>query len=149
MARRNLPLDVRMEVPSHLAKFLKNPTPAMMGARKKADKRSLYFIRDEIKEAAPKGKTGDLRESIKVDLKKGTVFSKGVYARAIELGHFAEPARTPQLMFLKFTNVAGEDAYPKFVRTEKKPYFFPALHEGRGRIIDIYEEEYARMLNKV
>ena len=149
MARRNLPLDVRMEVPSHLAKFLKNPTPAMMGARKKADKRALYFIRDKIKEAAPKGKTGDLRESIKVDLKKGTVFSKGVYARAIELGHFAEPARTPQLMFLKFTNVAGEDAYPKFVRTEKKPYFFPALHEGRGRIIDIYEEEYARMLNKI
>ncbi|GAG16816.1 unnamed protein product, partial [marine sediment metagenome] len=89
MARRNLPLDVRMEVPPHLVKFLKNPTPAMKNARDRADKRALFFIRDKIKEEAPKGKTGDLRESIKVDLKKKTVFSKGVYARAIELGHYA------------------------------------------------------------
>ncbi len=148
MARRNLPLDVRMEVPPHLVKFLKNPTPAMQKARDRADKRSLFFIRDRIRENAPRDK-GDLKDSIKVDLKKKTVFTKAPHGRAIELGHYAEPARTPQLMFLKFTNVAGEDAFPRFVRTEKKPYFFPVLSEEHFRIIDIYEDEHARMLKNI
>ena len=149
MARINPPLDVRIEVPAHLKEFLGNPEPKYKNARDRADKKALFFLRDEIKEAAPRGKTGDLKESITVDLRERTVFTKAVHARAIELGHYAEPVRTPKLMFLMFKNAAGEDAYPRFVRTEKKPYFFPALSKNRLRVIDIYENEYARMLKSI
>ena len=147
MARVNPPLDIRMEVPSHLKKFLKNPTPEMKSARKVADKKALLFLQSEIRKAAPK-KSGALAESITVDLVKNNVYTVIAHARAVELGHYAVPIHTPMQMFLKFTSM-GKEVFMRFVRTKKQPFFFPTLSKNRLKLIDIYEEEFAKMLKKI
>jgi len=159
MTRINSPLDVRMEVPQHLKKFLKNPTPAMKNARKMADKRSLFFLREEISEEAPR-KRGDLANSIEVNLEKNNVYTMIAHARAVELGHFAEAKEGKYLRFSGASQRTGTWVFPtnrykntqawgSFIRTEKQPFFFPTLSKNRLRLIDIYENEHAKMLKKI
>ena len=140
-------LDMRVEVPQHLKKYLANPTPVIKDARDRADKDALVLLRDEIKQAAPR-KSGALADSIEVDLAKKNVFTKLTHARAVELGHYAEPRHTPKRMFLKFTTLS-KDVFIKFARTTKQPFFFPTLSKNRLKVIDIYEKAFARMLEKL
>ena len=140
-------LNMRVEVPQRLKKFLANPTPVIKDIRNQADKTALIFLRDSIREAAPR-KKGELAASVEVDLGKKNVFSALAYARAVELGHYASPKYTPKRMFLKFTSL-GRDVFIKFVRTKKQPFFFPTLSKNRLKVIDIYEKAFARMLEKL
>ena len=140
-------LDMRVEVPQRLKKFLANPTPVIKDIRDQADKDALVFLRDEIKQAAPR-KKGELAASVEVDLGKKNVFTMLAYARAVELGHYASPKYTPKRMFLKFTSL-GRDVFIKAVRTKKQPFFFPTLSRNRLKVIDIYEKAFARMLEKL
>ena len=145
---QGLKLDIKIQVPYKLQRFLNNPTPEIRSILRDADWKALVFLRSEIRDAAPKGKTGDLADSIEYDLDKRMLFSNLIYSRAIELGHYASPKNTPKKMFLHFTD-AGKEVFLRFVRTKKQPFFFKTLDRNRVKVIDIYEKAFAKMLEKL
>ena len=156
-------IDVRADIPPRLKKYLANPGPVVKDARGRADKDALILLRDGIKQAAPR-KKGGLAGSIEVDLAKKKVFSKLVYSRAVELGHFAEAEPGHHLRF-PGTRQGGAYVFPtkrykgtrgttlgalgSFIRTEAQPFFFPTLPKKRFKLIDIYKKAFARMLEKL
>jgi len=140
-------LDIKIQVPQKLQRFLKNPTPYISSVIKAADKDALTLLKREISAAAPK-KSGKLAGSITVDLASRKLFSLLNYARAVELGHFASAKYTPRRMFLKFTDM-GKEVFLRYVRTKKQPFFFKALDRNRTKVIDIYEKAFKRLLEKL
>lgn len=135
-----------VEIPYYLKKFLANPTPQIENARKAADKEVLDLLKTKISAAAPK-KSGKLSQSITVDLANRKVYSPLVYARAIELGHYARPINTPKKMFLHFTD-GGKEVFLKYVRIKKQPYFFKTIDENMLKIRDIYEKAFEGITRK-
>lgn len=150
-------LDMRVEVPERLKKYLNNPTPFIKAARKDADKVALFFLRDEISSAAPRD-SGDLAGSIEVNLAKRNVFSKLVYSRAVELGHFAEAEPGKHLRF-PGASQGGTYVFPtkrradgtlgSFIRTKAQPFFFNTLSKNQLNVINIYERAFAKMLKRI
>lgn len=137
-------LGVKINVPYRLQKLLKNPTPKVNEIMEKADKEVLEMLREDISRAAPH-KSGSLGRSIKINLKDRKVYSDSVYARAVELGHYAKPINTPKKMFLKFAGTGG-DVFIRFVRTSKQPFFFPTLDKDRLKVRDIYDKAFDKLL---
>ncbi|MDD5013727.1 MAG: hypothetical protein PHW73_01320 [Atribacterota bacterium] len=137
-------LDVKIDVPDKLKKFLANPTPQIDSAIKEADREAFTLLKNEISKAAPK-KSGNLAGSITIDLAKRKIFSPLIYARAVELGHYAEPVSGKYLHFID----KGKDVFLKFVRTKKQPFFFKTLHAEKVNIIEIYDKAFKRLLENV
>lgn len=133
-------LSVKIDVPYRLQRFLQNPNSRVSEIMKEADKDVLELLRSEISRNAPK-KSGRLAESITVDLDNRKVFSPLVYARAVELGHYAESIRGT---FLKFTDM-GKDVFLRFTRSKKQPFFFKAINANRLKIRDIYDKAFERL----
>ncbi len=158
-------LETRLEVPEKVKRLLRNPTPAINRILKKADKRALTFLQKEISKAAPRGKTGDLARSIEVDLIRRKITSSAVYARAVELGHYAEADEGKYLRFEGSGQRTGTHVYPtshfrgtkgtifgqwvSAIRTEKQPYFFSTLSKNQVNIINIYEKEFRKLLRSL
>ena len=55
-------VNINVEVPERLKKFLANPTPYISGVMKAADKESLILVQRDIADAAPR-KKGKLAKS--------------------------------------------------------------------------------------
>ena len=137
-------LETNVEVPERLRKFLANPTPFVNQAMSEADKEALSLLKVDIAAAAPK-KTGALSRSITVDTTQKKVFSPLIYARAVELGHYAEPVNRKMLHFVD----KGKDVFLRFTRSRKRPYFFPTLHRDSLKIRQIYDKAFDRMAQQV
>ena len=140
-------LDFKVQVPYRLQRFLANPDPVMKAALDEADKAALTLLKTDVSRAAPKS-SGALAKSIDVNLRERKVFSNSVYARAIELGHYAEATRTPKRMFLKFVS-RGREVFLRYTRSKKQPYFFLTLHKDRIKVLDIYGKAFERMLKRI
>jgi len=140
-------ISMRIKVPERLRKFLTNPTPQIDQTMKVADKETLTLLKTDIKAIVHK-KSGELAESVQIDLANKKIYSKSLYARAYQLGHYAEPIHTPKRMFLKFTD-KGKDVFIRFVRTERKPFFFETLNKDRRKIREIYNKAFKRLLEKI
>jgi len=135
--------SISVQVPQRLKNFLANPSSRIDSIMKEADREALELLKKDISSAAPK-KSGKLSKSIDIDLSEKKVFSNLIYVRAIELGHFAEPVRTPKRMFLHFTD-KGKEVFLKYVRTRKQPFFFPTLSKDKVKIIDIYDKAFNKL----
>lgn len=135
-------LSIKIDVPYKLQRFLQNPNSRVSEIMKEADKEVLELLRSEISANAPK-KRGQLAGSITVDLEKRKVFSPLVYARAVELGHYATPKYGSFLKF--YSEKLGRDVFLKFVRTKKQPYFFKTYNANRLKIRDIYDKAFERL----
>ena len=140
-------LGIKVDVPDRLAKFLRNPTPFFTSTLKEADRQALTMLKTDISRAAPK-RSGKLASSFVVNTAQRSLYSKLVYARAVELGHYAEPRNTPKRMFLKFTS-QGKEVFLRYVRTRKSPFFFITAHRDKAKLIDIYDVAFKKMLEKV
>jgi len=140
-------VNVKIDVPDRLRRFLENPTPLVKETIKEADEDVLNLLKKDISKAAPQ-KTGKLAHSIDVDFQDKRVFSDLVYARAVELGHYAKAKHTPARMFLKFTDM-GRDIFMRGIRTKKQPYFFKTLKTDRKKIIEIYDKAFDKLASKV
>jgi hypothetical protein len=140
-------LDFKVQVPYKLQRFLTNPTPYIEKTLRAADKQALTLLKADVAKAAPK-QSGKLSRSITVDIGKRKVFSPLIYARAVELGHYAEPVRTPKKMFLKFVG-QGREVFLKYTRSKKHPYFFLTLDRDRLKILEIYDKAFKKLLESV
>lgn len=158
---QGLRLETRIEVPEKVKRFIRNPTPAITRTLRKADKGVLTLLKREISKAAPRGKSGKLARSIEIDIKRRKVFSTSVYARAIELGHYAEADPGKYLRFSGSSQRTGRWIFPtghfrgrgtiagqwvSFVRTKAQPFFFPTLDKNRLNIIKIYNKAFKRLM---
>ena len=161
---QGLRLETRIEVPEKVKRFIRNPTPAITRTLRKADTTVLRFLQNEISKAAPRGRTSRLARSIEIDVKRRKVFSTSVYARAIELGHYAEARPGKFLRFLGTEQRTGVYVFPvghfkgargfehlrgqfvSFVRTKKQPFFFLALARNRLNVIKIYNKAFKRLM---
>ncbi|MGD9276357.1 MAG: hypothetical protein PVJ67_04240 [Candidatus Pacearchaeota archaeon] len=140
-------LGIKIEVPQKLKRFISSPNKYVTDVMTSADNQALGLLKREISAAAPK-KSGALSRSIKVSLANRKIYSILNYARAIELGHYAEPARTPKRMFLKFSE-AGKEVFMRFTRSKKQPYFFKTLEQKRRDIIKIYQKAFRKLLESL
>ncbi len=136
-------LNMKVEVPDRLRKFLANPTPYVNQTMQGADKEALTLLKTDIAAKAPK-KSGKLAASITVDIANRKLFSPLVYARAIELGHYA----VPKGKYLHFVD-RGKDVFLKFTRSRKQPFFFKTLHADKIKILDIYDKAFKRLLESI
>ena len=136
-------LKFKVEVPQKLRRFLDNPTPFVTETMKQADKLALTLLQQSVKTNAPR-RSGQLSQSITVDLVNRKIFSNLVYARAIELGHYAEPRGK----FLHFV-AGGRDVFLKFTRSKKNPYFFKTLNQNRLQVLEIYDDAFKKLMEKI
>jgi hypothetical protein len=139
----NAPFKIKMIMPAKLKKFLDSPDPFIQGTMKEANKDVRQLLKKKISEAAPK-RSGNLSNSIEESETGNKVFTKSVYGRAVEMGHYAEPRGK----FLHFVD-GGKDVFIKFTRTRKHPYFFLAADRARLDALDIYDKAYKKLLESV
>jgi len=140
-------LKIKVDMPDKLKMFLASPDRYINDTIKQADKDALTYLKENIARTAPR-KSGQLASSITTDFDKRKVYATAVYARAVELGHYAEPKNTPKKMFMKFGSGSGE-VFVKFVRTKKQPYFFKALNNSWSKIRDIYQKAIRQLLERI
>ena len=137
-------LTMRLELPGRLSNFLSRPEYYLTDTIKRADKLVFTLLQASIKTNAPR-KSGNLARSIDIDFVKRKVYSKAIYSRAVELGHYAEP-KGPYL--LKFID-KGKSVSLKSTRSKKQPYFFKAQSQNKQQIIQIYEDALHRLMERV
>ena len=142
-------LEVKIEVPERVKRLLRNPTPQITKAIRKADRIALPFLRKAIARAAPIGKTGDLSKSIEVNLASRRIFSNLPYARAVELGHYVEADSGKWLRFDGIGQRTGIHVFLKSVRTEKQLFFFKTLSKHQIDIIRIYKKAFKKLLESL
>jgi hypothetical protein len=145
---KEMKLNIKVDFPPKLRRFLNNPSPIFKEVMRDADKVALKLMQAEIKQNAPK-KSGALAESIRIDVPKRKVFSTLAYSRAVQLGHYATPVRTPKRRFLMFES-GGNEVFLKFTRSRKQPFFFDAVsYESRRKIIEVYDKAFKKLLGKL
>jgi hypothetical protein len=161
-------LNVKLDVPQRLERYLANSTPYVEKTVKEADKEALTLLKREISAAAPKGKSKKLSSTITIDLAKRKIFSPLVYARAVELGHYAEAKPGHYLQFKDIKGLRGGGyVYPLMhyrgakgyeslkgqwysgVRTKKQPFFFKTYYENKLEIMEIYDKAFKRLLESI
>ena len=158
-------VNINVEVPERLKKFLANPTPYISGVMKAADKESLILLQRDIAAAAPK-KSGKMSRSVKYNLPLRKVYTESIYGRAVELGHYAEAKPGRHLRFRGNAQRTGyvfptkhykgrkgfEDLKGQWysaIRTQKQPYFFPTFHRDKVKILQIYDKAFERLIKNI
>ncbi len=135
----------RIQIPESLKKFLVNPTPKVNEAMNQATKLILMLLQESIKTNIWHSKTGDLKDSIDIDIDKRTVFTNLVYASAQEKGHYAEPVNKLMLHF----EDAGKDVFMRFTRSKPKPFFFKSISQNKQQIDELFDDVVKKMLNTI
>lgn len=138
-------LNFKLEVPDRLRRYLANPTPYITDTMKKADKLALTLLQESIKTNAPHRKSGQLSDSIKIDIGERKVFSDSIYGRAIELGHYAVPISGKYLHFID----RGKDVFLKFTRSKKQPFFFRSIDQNKDQLEEIYDDAFKKLLESI
>ena len=109
---------------------------------KKALGKACALVERSAKQKAPKGKTGDLKRSIKskVDGLKGIVYTPLEYAPYVEYGTglFAENGGRKDVPWAYEDEETGELIFTS--GQKPKPYMRPALNENREKIKEIIKE---------
>ena len=137
-------LNFKVEYPEKLKRFLDNPTPYINDTMRQADKLVLTLLQESIKTNAPR-KTGALAKSIEIRVSQRKVFTDLIYATAIEKGHYAEPIKGKYLHFVD----AGKDVFLKFTRSKKKPFFFKSIRQNKLQILEIYDDAFKKLMERV
>jgi len=155
--------NITIEMPERLRRFLENPTPAFTQTMKEANREVLTLLKQDISRAAPR-KSGKLSRGIEVNFAENKVYSKLVYSRAVELGHYAEAKPGHYLRFKGDAQRTGTWVFPTMhykgkkgfeslrgqwysgVRSRKQPYFFLTLHRDAQKINAIYDEAFGKIM---
>ena len=112
-----------------------------------AMQKSVALVESEAKKKAPKGETGQLRNSIESEVYiedgavVGIVFSNKEYAPYVEFGTgiFAEGGNGRADVPWHYQDAAG-DWYTTY-GMQPQPYMRPALSESKSKITEIFKEE--------
>lgn len=138
-------ISFRTNVPKSLEMFLEYPTPMVTETMSRADKLALMLMQESAKTNIWHNRTGALKNSITIDVKNRKLTTDLIYASAQEKGHYAEPINAKMLHFTD----QGKDVFLHFTRSKAHPFFFKALSQNKQQILEIYDEAFKKLLERV